>query len=139
MARISLALAATILALTLAVPAVQAQDKVHVRFEAGNDNAAIHGTITGDEYVDYLLAAGAGQRMAVSLIPGESNGTGNVNFNILPPGSTGEAIYIGSIDGLDVTGVVLPRKGEYTIRVYQLGDDADSGKTTAFTISVGIN
>jgi hypothetical protein len=80
--------------------------------------------ITGDEYIDYLLGARAGQEMAVSLIPGESNGDANIYFNILPPGSTGEAIYIGSIDGLDVTGVALPETGDYTIRVYQLGNDA---------------
>jgi hypothetical protein len=77
-------------------------------------------------------------RDVAALIPGESNGLGSVYFNILPPGSTGEAIYNGATDGLDATGIVLPKDGDYTIRVYQLGDDADSGKTTAFMISVGI-
>ena len=46
--------------------------------------------------------------------------------------------YNGSIDGLDATGIVLPADGDYTIRVYQMGNDADTGVTTAFTISVGI-
>jgi hypothetical protein len=139
MPRILPGLAAALLMLALAAPAALAQDQARVEFEAGNDNAAINGTITGDEYIDYLLGARAGQEMAVSLIPGESNGDANIYFNILPPGSTGEAIYIGSIDGLDVTGVALPETGDYTIRVYQLGNDADTGKTTGFMISVGIN
>jgi hypothetical protein len=93
----------------------------------------------GDAYFDYLLKARAGQTMGVSLTPGESNGGANVYFNIMPPGSTGEAIYIGSTDDdLVATGIVLPADGDYTIRVYQMGNVADTGVTTAFTISVGI-
>jgi hypothetical protein len=76
--------------------------------------------------------------MAVSLIPGESNGMGNVYFNVKPPGSMDEAIYNGSVDGLDATGLTRPADGDYTIRVCQMGNDADTGVTTAFTISVGI-
>lgn len=124
--------------LGLTAPVAMAQQQSRVQFEAGNDNAAINGTIIGDEYIDYLLGAKKGQKMAVSMIPGDSNGNGTVYFNIMPPGSTGEAIYNGSIDGLDATGIVLPADGDYTIRVYQMGDDADSGKTTAFMISVAI-
>jgi hypothetical protein len=124
------------LGLTTSVAVSQAQSRVE--FEAGNDNAAVNGTIIGDEYIDYLLGAMAGQSMAVSLIPGESNGNGTIYFNIMPPGSTGEAIYNGSIDGLDATGVLLPADGDYTIRVYQMGNDADTGVTTSFTVSVAI-
>jgi hypothetical protein len=138
MPRLPLILAALVALAPLAQP-VLSQDQARVEFEAGNDNAAINGTIVGDGYIDYLLGAQAGQTMAVSLIPGETNGIGSVYFNILPPGSTGEAIYNGSINGLDATGIVLPADGDYVIRVYQMGDDADSGKTTAFMISVGID
>jgi hypothetical protein len=137
MTRLPLVLAALVALSPFAQP-VLAQDQSRVAFETGNDNAAINGTIVGNEYIDYLLGAKKGQKMAVSLIPGASNGSGTVYFNILPPGSTGEAIYNGSIDGLDATGIVLPKDGDYVIRVYQMGDDADSGKTTAFMISVGI-
>jgi hypothetical protein len=137
MPRLTLVLAA-LLALSPVAQPVLAQDQSRVQFEAGNDNAAINGTIVGDAYIDYLLGAKQGQTMSVSLIPGQSNGNGTVYFNILPPGSTGEAIYNGSIDGLDATGIVLPASGDYVIRVYQMGNDADTGKTTAFTISVGI-
>lgn len=135
--RLPFILAALFAMLPLAQP-VLAQDQSRVGFERGNDNAAINGTVVGDGYIDYLLGAKKGQTMAVSLMPGESNGNGSVYFNILPPGSTGEAIYNGSIDGLDATGIVLPKDGDYVIRVYQMGNDADSGKTTAFMISVGI-
>jgi hypothetical protein len=132
-------LLAALLAASLSALPGLAQDKARVTFEKGNDNAAINGTVVGDGYIDYLLGAKKGQTMAVSLIPGESNGNGTIYFNILPPGSTGEAIYNGSIDGLDATGIVLPKSGDYAIRVYQMGDDADTGKTTGFMISVGMN
>ena len=137
MPRLSGFLVLLLAVLTLSQPTL-AQDQSRVEFEKGNDNAAINGTIVGDEYIDYLLGAKKGQTMAVSLIPGASNGNGTIYFNILPPGSTGEAIYNGSIDGLDATGIVLPADGDFIIRVYQMGDDADSGKTTSFMISVGI-
>lgn len=138
MSRLTLTLA-TLAAMALTAPAALAQDQARVQFEKGNDNAAINGTIVGDEYIDYLLGAKKGQMMAVSLIPGESNGMGNIYFNILAPGSDGEAIYNGSIDGLDASSIVLPKSGDYIIRVYQMGNDADTGKTTAFMLSVGIS
>lgn len=110
-----------------------AQSSERVNFAAGNDNAAIEASVTGDGYRDYVLGAAAGQTMGVSLIT-----DGTAYFNILPPGSDGEAIYIGSRDGLDATGVRLPSDGDYTIRVYLMGDDRDSGRTVPFTLSMTI-
>lgn len=130
----------TLLAAVLALPlaaAATAQMTAKVQFETGSDNAAVSGTITGQEYADYVLGARSGQTMSVSLIVEDSNGGGNAYFNILPPGSSGEAIFNGSVEGLDGS-VTLPADGDYTIRVYQMGDDADSGKTTGFTLSVTI-
>ena len=37
-----------------------------------------------------------------------------------------------------MTTVQLPSDGTYTIRVYQMGDAADSGKTTGFNIDLSI-
>ncbi len=61
--------------------------------------------------------------MVVSLIT-----DGNAYFNILPPGGQGEAIFNGSIEGRDAM-VELSADGDYSVRVYPLGDDADSGLT----------
>jgi hypothetical protein len=103
-----------------------------VNFAAGNDNAAVEAEVIGDGYKDYILGAAAGQTMGVSLIT-----DGTAYFNILPPGSDGEAIYIGSIDGNDAS-VKLPAAGDYTIRVYLMGNDKDSGRTVPFTLSMTI-
>jgi hypothetical protein len=131
----SLALA---LALTapLAGPAV-AQSKSTVQFAAGSFGTMVKGSIVSDEYVDYILSAKAGQKMAVELTVDSTKGTGTVYFNILPPGSSGEAIYNSSINGNSTT-VSLPSDGAYAIRVYQMGNDADAGKTSGFHIDLSV-
>ena len=123
-------------ALCLAAPAL-AQDRIPVQFAPGNFGTMVSGTIIGDEYVDYMLGARAGQEMFVELSVIDSNGSGTIYFNILPPGSTGEAIYIGANEGNSTT-VALPANGDYAIRVYHMGNDRDTGKTTGFTIDLSI-
>lgn len=112
--------------------AALAQSSDRVNFAAGNDNAAVEASVTGHGYRDYVLGAAAGQTMGVSLIT-----DGTAYFNILPPGGDGVALYIGSIDGRDAS-VELPSDGDYTIRVYLMGDDRDSGRTVPFTLSMSI-
>jgi hypothetical protein len=134
----SLPATSLLVALLAGVPLASfAQTKSEVKFEAGNYGTMVNGTIIGDEYIDYTLGAGAGQQMFVDLAVTDSNGSGTVYFNILPPGSSGEAIYNSSIDGNTAT-VTLPKKGTYTIRVYQMGNDADTGKTSGFNIDLSI-
>jgi hypothetical protein len=124
---------AAVLALASVPASVHAQQKTDIRFAAGNDNAAVEGTIKGSAYHDYALGAKAGQRMSVSLIT-----KGSAFFNILPPGSNDVAIYNSSINGNDATGMNLPSDGNYTIRVYLMGDAKDSGKTVSYMVSTTI-
>ena len=128
------ALLATALMLSPALIATAiAQQKSTIQFAAGNDNASVDGKITGDGYHDYVMGAKAGQKMGVSLIT-----KGSAYFNILPPGSTGEAIYNSSINGNDATAVELPADGNYTIRVYLMGHDNSAKKTVSYTVSTSI-
>lgn len=110
-----------------------AQSRERVKFAKGNDNAAVNGKVTGQGYHDYMLGAKAGQTMGVSLIT-----DGSAYFNILPPGSNDVAIYNSSIDGNDATGIKLPASGDYTIRVYLMGADADGGATVPYMLSMTI-
>lgn len=48
-----------------------------------------------------------------------TNPDGRAFFNILAPGSTGEAVYVGSINGNSFSGPV-PGTGNTTVRVYQM-------------------
>ena len=97
----------------------------HVQFQRGSDTATLSGTITGAEYADYKLRANAGQKMSVAL-------------TILPPGSSGEAIFNGSTSPERYGQVTLPKNGDYTIRVYLMGNDRDTDKTVGYTVSVTI-
>lgn len=108
-----------------------AQAHTVVHFSPGNDNSFMSSSITGAQYHDYILNARRGQTMTVSLIT-----DGTVYFNILPPGSS-RALYNSSVSGNDGT-VTLPRSGDYTVRVYLMGNDRDSDRTVPFELSVAI-
>ena len=125
--------AASALVLLLSVTGLAAQQSEEVRFAPGNFGTMVTGSITGKAYMDYTLGAQEGQEMFAEL----TSDSASVNFNILPPGSDGQAIYIGSIVGPTAT-VTLPETGTYTIRVYQMGNAADSGQTNAFNLDLSI-
>ncbi|WP_420585869.1 hypothetical protein [Ruegeria sp.] len=117
--------------------AAWAQRAAEVKFERGNYGTMVSGTITGDEYFDYTLGAQSGQEMFADLKVSDTNGNGVIYFNILPPGSDGEAIYIGSING-NTARIELPEDGDYTIRVYLMGNDRDAGKTVGYNLDLSI-
>lgn len=115
---------------------VQAADGIktqQVQFKKGESGAIIKSAIQGRETLDYKLTANKGQIMAVIL-----TGKSSTYFNILPPGSTGEAIFIGSNEGNSFQ-ASLPAKGTYTIRVYQMGAAETSKAKNAFKLEVGIS
>ncbi|WP_050605054.1 hypothetical protein [Ruegeria sp. 6PALISEP08] len=114
-----------------------AQMRAEVQFESGNYGTMVSGTVTGDEYFDYVLGAKAGQEMLADLQVSDTNGNGVIYFNILPPGSDGVAIYNGSING-NTARINLPDEGDYTIRVYLMGNDRDTGKTVGYNLDLSI-
>jgi heat shock protein HslJ len=104
-----------------------------VRFASGKSEAVIRGRITGRQYVDYQLRAGAGQRMTVKL-----EGSNGANyFNLLPPDRLNEAMAIGEFNGNRFDGL-LPDDGLYTIRVFLMRSAGRRGETSDFTLAVGI-
>jgi hypothetical protein len=131
--RIFLSCLLTALALA-AAPSFAQSDIVKrpVQFAKGKSGTTIKGSLTGDQTVDYTLRAAAGQTMTVKL-----SGASAVYHNVIPPGSTGEALFVGSRDGNRST-TTLPASGEYTIRLYQMGHAASSGKRSNFTLDVAI-
>ncbi|MFM7348720.1 MAG: hypothetical protein ACKO01_04455 [Erythrobacter sp.] len=120
-----------IIGTAVAAPAV-AQVVSRIAFAKGNDNASVKGTIKGKAYRDYKLGVGNGQNLGVSLTGGSS-----VNFNILPPGSTGEAVFNSSVSGTTATGIRTV-KGDYTIRVYLMGAAETNGKAYPYQLSVSV-
>ena len=126
------------LVILTAVGAAQAQMSADVKFAPGNYGTMLSGTIRGNEYFDYKLGAKSGQEMFVELSVSGTNGDGTVYLNILPPGSEGEAIYVGSMDEDRSATIQLPENGEYTIRVYLMGNDRDAGKTVGYNVDLSI-
>ncbi len=112
---------------------VSAQARTTVKFDKGNDNTAVKGSVAGKQYHDYVLGAKAGQSMGVSLIT-----DGSAYFNILPPGSNDVAIYNSSINGNDATNVRLPESGDYTIRVYLMGQAEEENTPVPYMLSMTI-
>ena len=125
---------AIVSALIMAAGAAFAQGirQEKVSFKAGTSSATIKGSLKGDETVDYLLNARAGQTMRVSL-----KGSNAANyFNVLPPGSEA-AIAIGEALGNEWTGT-LPADGDYRIRVFLMRSAARRNEVSEYTLSVGI-
>ena len=104
-----------------------------LQFKKGASAATIKGTLKGDQTIDYSMQAKAGQTMSVSF----KTSNASAYFNVLPPGSTGAAIFIGSTSGNEWTGT-LPADGEYRIRTYLMRSAARRNESTRFTLTVGI-
>jgi hypothetical protein len=108
--------------------------KEEVRFDAGTSATSIAGQIRGDEGVDYLVRARAGQTLTVSFKPSNPM----AYFNVLPPGSD-EALFVGSsaADG-SLFMTQLPRDGVYTLRVYLMRAAARRNETARYTMGVSV-
>lgn len=110
-----------------------AQQTVPVQFARGASSTTVKGTIKGDQYRDYLVNARAGQVMTVKMT------TSNLAayFNVLPPGSNGEAQFIGSTSGLNFEGPVQAN-GNTRIRVYLMRSAARRGETSNYTLAIAV-
>jgi hypothetical protein len=105
-----------------------------VQFAKGASSATVTGALQGDKTVDYKLRARAGQTMRVKLTTSNASNY----FNVLPPGSQGEAIHVGSSDGNEWSGA-LPADGEYAIRVYLMRSAARRGESAKYSLTMGIS
>ena len=103
-----------------------------VHFKAGTSGTTLKGRLHGDQDVDYVLGAKAGQRMTVDL----HTDNPQAYFNLLPPG-TDEAIFVGSSAGNRFTGT-LPADGNYRIRVYLMRAAARRGETANYRLGIKI-
>lgn len=106
--------------------------KETVHFASGATSAVLKGQLKGDATVDYRVTAAAGQTLAVKL-----TATNPQNyFNVLPPGSSGEAMFVGSLGG-DYS-AMLPADGDYTVRVYLMRPAARRGESSDYALDVAV-
>jgi hypothetical protein len=102
-----------------------------VQFAKGASSAVIKGQLKGDAMVDYLVRAAAGQTLSVKL---QKTNAQNY-FNVMPPGSTGSAMFVGD-SGENYSGV-LPTDGDYIVRVYLMRPAARRGESSNYTLTIG--
>lgn len=124
-----------VLALAVAFLASVAQgQRVHRVALSKSSSAKVAGRVKGKAYVDYRMKIGAGQAASVTL----TSDSRSVNFNFLPPGSKGVAMFNGSMRANKMDQRIIPVSGDYTVRVYQMGAAAAENKTNGFTITVSV-
>lgn len=114
----------------VAQPAIRSQ---RVTFQAGADSTVLKGQLKGDQTVDYILRAGAGQTMTVEL-----KGSSPQNyFNGMAAG-TDTALFIGSSTGNSFRGL-LPSDGDVRVRVYLMRPAARRNETSRYSLRMGIS
>jgi hypothetical protein len=99
----------------LASPAFSEVRKERVQFQAGTSGTTIQGKIKGEQIVQYLIRANAGQTLSV----GFNSDNGGASFNIFAPGKVpgkDAAMVIGENVGNAYEGS-LPATGDYIIQV----------------------
>lgn len=105
-----------------------------ITIPAGKTSTTVNSSVKGDQTIDYKVNAREGQELKVSM---KTNINSNY-FNVLAPGSTDEAIYIGSTEGTNKFSGTVSTSGEYVIRVYLMRSSARSNTKANFTLNVGL-
>ena len=128
--------AAGLLAISLHADAGLAQTAIEsqrVAFPAGAESTALKGQLKGDQTVDYILRAGAGQTLTVEL-----KGSNPQNyFNVMAAG-TDNALFIGSSSGNSFRGL-LPSDGDVRVRVYLMRPAARRHESSSYSLRLGID
>lgn len=104
-----------------------------VTLDKGEISRTFQGTLRGREYIDFQIAAGAGQRLGVTLR------RGNVMnyFNIISPGAN-EAMFIGSQSGHQARRM-LAADGVYTIRLYLMRAAARRNEHSDYELNIALD
>jgi hypothetical protein len=104
-----------------------------VQFAKGASSAVINGTIRGPQIVDYVLHAGQGQYMSVSM----ATDNGASYFNIMAPGETEVAFFNGSVSDNQYEGT-LAATGDYKIRVYLMRSAARRNEAANYRLEIAV-
>lgn len=104
-----------------------------VIFPKGKSSIVVQGTLVGNQTIDYVIAAKQGQQLHVEL----TKKGNDAYFNVLPPGSEGEAAFIGQNSG-NKCSMILSQSGIFKIRVYQLRNSAKRGEKVSYSLSISI-
>jgi hypothetical protein len=127
--------AAGLLAISFPAGVAVAQSAIEgqrVTFRAGADATPLKGQLKGDQTIDYVLRAGAGQTLTVEL----KGSNPQSDFNVMAAG-TDTALFIGSSSGHRFRGL-LPSDGDVRLRVYLMRPAARRNESSSYSLKVGI-
>ena len=127
----ALILTAALLATTALAGDIRSE---RVQFHKGANSATIEAQIKGYETVDYVLGAKQGQSMNVSM----ATDNGANYFNIIAPGETDVAMFVGSTSGNQYEGR-LPASGDYKVRVYMMRSAARRDEVAKYRLEMIID
>jgi hypothetical protein len=119
--------------LLLAAPAA-AQRQTNVVFAPGRQTVTLTGAIKGDADHGYLVAARAGQLLTVDFKPTNAS----AYINVIAPGSTGEALFVGSSSGNHFAAPV-PADGSYRVLVYLMRNAARRNEVARYTLRIDLH
>ena len=104
-----------------------------IQIPSGESGVTIIGSITGYNSVDYKLYGCGEQDIVINLTTDNASSY----FNILAPGETQVAMFIGSVEGNRYEGR-LPKSGDYTIRVYLMRSAARRGEKANYKLDITV-
>lgn len=107
--------------------------KVRVELTPDAKPKTLEGRIEGDESIDYIVPAEAGQRLKV-VYRSENMGT---YIDLFPPGSD-EAMHKGSNLGNRFEGT-LAETGDYRVHVYMMPNAVHRGEIADFTLEFSLD
>jgi hypothetical protein len=107
--------------------------KVRVDLAPDTNSKTLEGRIEGEESIDYIVPAEAGQRLKV-VYRSENMGT---YIDLFPPGSD-EAMHKGSNLGNRFEGV-LAETGDYRVHVYMMPNAVHRGEIADFTLDLSVD
>lgn len=112
-----------------------AQSQQRVQFANGATGKTINGSIRGRNYVDYIVRAGSGQDLSVSM----SSDNSAAYFNLIAPGQTDVAFYVGSnstpLNRFDGT---VPSTGDMRVRVHLYRAAARRNEVANYSLTISI-
>ena len=107
-----------------------------IQFQSGKSETTVQGKIKGEQMVDYLINAKAGQSMTINL---KTNNGANY-FNIYSPEKVpgnDQALFIGDVNGTSYQGT-LPTSGNYLVRVFLMRSAARRNEVANYKLQVKI-
>lgn len=98
--------------------------------------ATIESSLTGRATADYRFGGRRGQTMSaeVAILSGD----GPIFFDVMPPGSDYEAMFVGRTQGR-AGRMSLAENGDYTLRLYLWGEAREGGGTVGYRLRVSMD